>query len=188
MVSDDAKAVEVEVREWIERVVVGLGLCPFAKPVLDAGQLEVHVTLSEDVEEGMSAVLEAVRVLVESDDEAEGYLTQMVVTPNLFADFEEYLEILEELEDVLAELGADHLVQIASFHPLYQFEDVPSSDRANFTNRSPYPIFHLLRQEDVEEALDGWREPMQIPERNIALLRQMDADQWEAVFGEPGKE
>ncbi len=81
------------------------------------------------------------------------------------------------------EVGADHLVQIATFHPNYVFEGVSQNARSNHTNRSPYPIFHLLRQEDVEEALENWREPMRIPERNIHLLEKMSDEAFQEHFG-----
>ena len=111
------------------------------------------------------------------------YCFEKLSTKNI----EHYLEILAELEGVLEEAGADHLIQIASFHPKYVFEDVFPDDRANYTNRSPYPIFHLLRQEDVEEALDSWREPMRIPERNIKLLREMSDSVWDETFDQKGE-
>ena len=177
----NSEEIERILRDWIDDIVVKLGLCPFAAPVLQEEGLRIQVTTTRDEEEAMSLVLAEVSALVESGDE---HLTSMIVTPNLFENFGAYLDIVEELEAVLEEVGADHLVQIASFHPRYCFEGVPRDDRANFTNRTPFPVFHLLRQEDVEEALDGWREPLKIPERNIKVLREMSQEQWNELFGD----
>lgn len=184
--SEVSEQVESTVREWVDQVVVKLGLCPFAAPVIESEGLRVVVAETTDEDDAMATVLQEVRALIEGDD--EGVATTMIVTPNQFKDFEAYLEILAELEGVLDEAGADHLIQIASFHPDYLFEDVEADDRSNYTNRSPFPIFHLLRQEDVEEALDSWREPMRIPERNIELLRNMSQENWELTFGTQEKE
>ena len=176
-----AEQVERNTLKWLNDTVIGLGLCPFAKPVLESGGVRIRVVEGLDEEEAMAVVMEEMRALVESSPEDS--ITSMVVTPHICGEFEAYLALVEELEDVLVEVGADHLVQIATFHPNYAFEGVPQNARSNHTNRSPYPIFHLLRQEDVEEALEGWREPMRIPERNINLLEKMTEEAFQAHFG-----
>ena len=128
--STKQEEIERQTLAWLEKSVIGLGLCPFAKPALQSGAIRIRVVEGADEEVAMAAVLEEAQRLVESSPEES--ITSMVVTPGVGKHFETYLALVEELEDVLEEVGADHLVQIATFHPHYQFEGVSKEARSNF--------------------------------------------------------
>jgi hypothetical protein len=170
----EEQAVRDAVEEWMDKIVVGLGLCPFAAPVIADKTLRIRVVMEADDELALSAVLEESSRLLESEEDEVS--TILIVTPNHYGNFEDYLDAVAELEGVLEEAEADALIQIATFHPHYRFEDVEADDPSNLTNCSPFPLFHLLRQEAVEDALDGWTEPMRIPEKNIRMLREMSPE------------
>lgn len=167
-----AATVEAAVRRWVERVVVGEGLCPFARPVLKS--MRVAVSDATDLEQlfiDLSAELQ--RLL----DTPAGVLpTTILALPRVLGDFEDYLDALDVAVTLLADAGLDGEIQIASFHPDYRFADAPADDPANATNRSPVPLFHLLREEDVAHAVDGHPDPDAIPERNQAHFRRLGVE------------
>lgn len=164
--------VEAITRRWIERVVVGLSLCPFARPVLP--RLRVAVTDADDLEALLGALVDELQRLVDTDPEA--LPTTVLVVPDGLADFDAYLDALALVEAALADTGLDGEIQVASFHPRYRFDGVPPDDPANYSNRSPYPMFHLLREADVSRAVDTHPDPEGIPTRNIERLRALGAD------------
>jgi uncharacterized protein len=156
-----------DVIRWVESVVIGLHLCPFARAALPAtrviavppGARALDVVLDE------AAHLDTERVTA----------TTLVVVPEGLADFEDYLDALAEIEGLLSAAGYDGILQIASFHPDYVFADAEPDDPANGTNRSPWPVFHLLREADVSAAVDRHPDPAGIPARNQELLRRRAA-------------
>lgn len=159
------------VRRWLERVVIGEGLCPFARPVAD--RLRITVSTATELDgliEDLAAELQ--RLL---DSPAGALPTTILAIPHMLADFEDYLDALEVAEAVLADAGLEGEIQIASFHPDYRFADAPPDDPAHSTNRSPVPLFHLLREEDVEQALATHPDPEAIPARNQAHFRALGA-------------
>ena len=157
---------------WVRAFVVGLDLCPFARGPLDAGRVRVVVTEGADLEGVLTDLwLELDRLVAAPPEEVE---TTLLVIPNALADFDDYLDGLRIAEDILTRRGYDGVLQIASFHPRYEFEGAGAADPANDTNRSPYPMFHLLREKSVSRAVDGHADVDAIPERNAALLRSMD--------------
>ncbi len=161
-------------RRWIEQFVVALNLCPFAAPVVRANQIRIAVCDREVERELAAAVLDELDRLQRA---AENELpTSVLVFARALTDFEDYLDFLALAEALLRKSGLDGVVQIASFHPYYQFHGTSIDDVANFTNRSPYPMLHFIREAAVSRALQHYPAPEQIPQRNIAQLQTLGND------------
>ena len=174
MNADTAPDVVAETRAWIEKFVIGLGLCPFPAAPFNAGRVGVSVCDQDDTDGVYQAFLTALFELFTSDpSELE---TSLLVVPQGLASFDDYLDMLEMLQLAVREAGAEGMVQVASFHPDYRFADAAADDPANFTNRSPYPMFHLIREDGLAAALESVADPDAIPARNIARLRGLGGD------------
>ena len=157
-------------RHWLEKIVIGLNLCPFAeRPYLDqrVGYVDCNGNSVDDVYREFIALMERLLLPPQLVDTA-----LLIVTKGL-EDFGGYLDTLALLEDSIDKAGLADLIQVASFHPDYCFDGVAPDDPANFSNRSPYPMFHLIRQDLLEEVLSRYLDPEQIPERNVARLREL---------------
>jgi hypothetical protein len=186
---DEATAVGQHTRRWIERFVVGLNLCPFAAPLFREGgirgggeQLRIAVcaqTRPRAMAEAVLAELELLRATP-----AEALVTSVLVFSQALRDFDDYLDFLALAEELLYECGLEGSVQIASFHPDYQFEGAEPQDVANFTNRAPYPMLHFLREDAVSHALERYPAPEQIPLRNIDRLQAMGIESVRALLRE----
>lgn len=158
-------------RCWVEQVVVGLNLCPFAAVPVKAGRIRYALCEATDPEAIYLALLQEMETLIGlSETVAESAL---LVTPYGLADFEAYLDLFQIAEAAIPEAGLEGILQLASFHPDYCFSGAEPDDPANYTNRSPYPMFHLIREAPLARALERYPDPEGIPERNIALLRRM---------------
>ena len=158
-------------RRWLEDMVVGEGLCPFAAAPLKAGRVRMicsEATDPEDIYQDFLAELETFLSLDPQQDE-----TGLFVLAHGLADFDDYLDMLAVIEQAIDEAGLAGTIQIASFHPDYVFEGCNADDPANYTNRSPYPIFHLIREAGLAAALESYPNPEAIPERNIARMREL---------------
>lgn len=158
-------------RRWIEQFVVGLNLCPFAAPVLRGQQLRIALCSDGDAADLITAVhaeLERLQNTPESE-----LATSVLVFSRALADFNDYLDFLTLAEQLSWQMGLEGIVQIASFHPHYQFAGSAVDDVANFTNRSPYPMLHFIREQAVSRALDRYPSAEQIPQRNIEKLQTM---------------
>lgn len=167
-------------REWIERAVIGLNLCPFARAVHEAGA--IRCTVSEaTTPDGLLQDLEAELGLLEGE-RAGSIETTLLIHPHVLTEFLEYNDFLERADRTLKRLGLEGVIQIASFHPGYQFADAAPEDISNFTNRSPYPMLHLLREDRVEAALTDFPDPGQIYRRNVETLRRLGREGWSALF------
>lgn len=158
------------VRQWVEGFVIGLDLCPFAAPVARRGAIRYAVVESGEVGAIAEAFGDALGDLLAADP-AE-LATTLLVAPAL-VDFEDYLDVFDFLEVVLADSDLEGVVQIASFHPDYRFADADPDDVGNATNRPPFPVFHLLREDDVSRAVDAHPDVEGIPEVNLARLRAL---------------
>jgi hypothetical protein len=165
---------------WLERAVIGLGLCPFARAVHVKGQIRYVVSKAEGPDALLAELRRELRAL--SDADPLVIETTLLIAPHALADFLDYNDCVRRAEQSLKELGLTGTLQIASFHPNYQFGDVDSSDVANCTNRSPYPILHLLREASVTRAVESFAGAAQIFEKNIATLRALGHDGWERVL------
>lgn len=166
------ETIQREVHQWMTVMVIGENLCPFAAEPFDAGRVRVAVCEARDDEAIFRAFLDELQCLLESDPQQ--LETTLLVCPAGLGDFAHYLDMLATLEATLYEdLMLDGVVQIASFHPDYRFADAEPNDPANYSNRSPYPLFHLLREDSVSGVLCQVERPERIPERNQRHLRQL---------------
>ena len=160
-------------RAWVETFVVAQDVCPFAGRELARDTLRYAETAADDWETALLALVEECRRL----DEDPGIETTLLVLTRGVEDFDDYLDLLAIAEALLAERGYEGVYQLASFHPDYCFEDAAADDPGNFTNRSPWPMFHLLREAGLERALAHYPDdPAQIPERNIAAMHRLGHD------------
>ncbi|HEU4991515.1 MAG TPA: DUF1415 domain-containing protein [Luteimonas sp.] len=167
-------------RLWLERAVIGLNLCPFAKAVHAKDQVRWVLAEAETPEallETLAAELLALRDA--SPDEVD---TTLIVHPRVLGDFLDYNDFLEAADGLVAELGLEGVLQVASFHPQYQFAGTHPDDIENFTNRSPYPTLHLLREDSVSRAVEAFPDPDAIVDRNIETLRRLGPAGWCALF------
>jgi uncharacterized protein len=168
----ESDGVIARTRRWLSDVVIGLGLCPFAAAPYRAERIRYRVVEEADADAVYRGFLLALQELV--DDGGRRWDTGLVITPTALADFDDYLDMLAVLEDALVDAGLEGEFQVASFHPHYRFEGAAADDPANATNRSPYPLFHLIREAQLAEVLAGFPDPDAIPVRNMARLRAMD--------------
>jgi hypothetical protein len=157
-----------QTKRWIVDVVIGCDLCPFAANVVKQRTIFYKVETSTDRHKCLdSFVQEMVRL-----DNNETIETSLLIFPNTFEKFDDYLDLLSRAEKLVKEKGNEGIYQVASFHPLYLFTGSDENDAANYTNRSIYPMLHLLREESIDKALRHYKSPENIPERNINFTRK----------------
>ena len=167
--SDNRSSAIETTKAWVDRFVVALNLCPFAKHPLDQGKVRFVEYTGKDLAQLSQTLL----VEMEQLDRSEATETTLLVVPEMLHDFEEYLDYLAGVEMLMDELGYTGTYQIAGFHPDYVFEGVAPFDPANHTNRSPHPMLHIIREASVAWAIETHPDIDSIPERNIELLREM---------------
>lgn len=170
-------------RCWLERAVIGLNLCPFAKAVHLKRQIR-WVESGATNAPGLLADLVAELQHLANADPAE-VDTTLLIHPRALADFLDYNDFLDLADAAVDELGLDGVIQVASFHPDYRFADADADDPANFSNRSPHPMLHLLREASLERAIDAFPDAASIYERNIETLRRLGPAGWRALMLEP---
>jgi hypothetical protein len=163
--------------------VIGLDLCPFARAVHSRGQIRWVVSGAATPEELLADLLGELRTLADADPAAID--TTLLIHPAVLADFLDYNDFLAVADAALADLGLAGTLQIASFHPRYQFAGTAPDDVENCTNRSPYPILHLLREASVERAVAAFPDAAAIYEKNIATLRRLGVEGWRRLGVEP---
>ena len=178
----DKDAVTAAVRRWVETVVVELNLCPFAGRELRRERIRFAVSPATTLAE----LLANLRTELERLDTEPDIETTLLIHPRVLQDFEDYNEFLESADELLDTLGMVGTYQIASFHPHYRFAGTAAADVENYTNRSPYPMLHLLREASLERAIASYADTEQIPLRNIALMKRLGAERlkqlWQACF------
>ena len=164
------------IQKWLERAVIGLNLCPFAKAVHAKGQVRYVVShaqtedaLLDDLETELKFLTEAV---------PEDVDTTLLITPDVLTDFADYALFLDLVEVVLRSYGLTGILQVASFHPNYVFADAEADDIANYTNRAPYPILHLLREASLARSTAACPDAAEIYERNIETMNKLGIDGW----------
>jgi len=158
-------------KAWIEKDVIGLNLCPFAKPVHEAGQIRYVVTGAASIEMLLDKLSEELILLQETDPATTD--TTLLIHPRVLADFYDYNDFLNVVDAAIQKLGLYGKIQVASFHPQYRFADTEPDDPTNRTNRSPYPTLHLLRESSIDKALETYPDPDEIPARNIETMRRL---------------
>ncbi len=165
---------------WLERAVIGLNLCPFAKAVYSKGRVRYVLSQAIDDAELMVELTQALAHLAQTS--AELVDTTLIVIPHLFADFSDFNDFLGEAEDELWVQGYEGEFQLASFHPQYQFADTQADDPQNNSNRSPYPTLHILREASVDAAVAAFPDAAVIYEANIATLKQLGQAGYDALL------
>lgn len=165
-------------QQWIETIVVGLNFCPFAKRELRKNAVRFILNESTDIQETLQQLI-AECAFLDANPESE---TTLLILPNGFEDFLHYLDLTELAEDLLAEQGYEGVYQVASFHPEYCFADADSEDAANYTNRSPYPMLHLLREASLDLAIDNFPGIDSIPNTNMQKARSLGAEFFQTML------
>jgi hypothetical protein len=168
-----------ETRAWVDRAVIGLNLCPFAKAPQVKGQLRYVVSHAHDAEALLADLITELQTLAQIDPEQ--IETTLLVHPGVLADFLDFNDFLDLADAALEELGLDGVIQIASFHPHYQFAGTAPDDVDNATNRSPHPTLHLIREASLDRAVAAIPDASSIFDANIATLRQLGAEGWRAL-------
>ncbi len=165
---------------WLSEVVIGLNLCPFANAVHIKNQIRMIVLHAKNIDVAADALSDELIFLDQTD--ASKIETTLLILPTLFDDFEGFNDFLAVADDVLATDGYEGVFQVASFHPHYQFADADHDDVSNFTNRAPFAILHILREDSVTRAVDAYPDIDSIYARNIETMRALSAEKLRALF------
>lgn len=165
----DNATVIAQTRKWLSTVVIELGLCPFARREFESDRIHYAVIREADLERQLEQLILHCAAL-DKDDSIE---TSLLIFPKALSDYQDYLDILSLATDLLDAQGYSGIYQLASFHPAYCFAKVKADDASHYTNRSPYPMLHILREGSLEAALKSYPNPENIPERNIELTRKI---------------
>ncbi len=171
-------------RHWLARAVIGLNLCPFAKSVYVKEQVRYAISESTTLEDALAELETELRALDAADPQQVD--TTLLIFPHAFADFVDYNDALFFADRLVRQLKLDGVLQIASFHPQYRFEGSEAEDIENYTNRAPYPILHLLREDSIARAVDAFPDASAIYERNQETLRRLGHDGWREWMRRPG--
>ena len=167
-------------KAWLEKAVIGLNLCPFAKSVHVKDQIRYVVSEAATPQDLLEELVQELQLLAEIDiNEVE---TTLLIHPQVLQDFDDYNAFLDIAEEALTQLELDGVLQVASFHPDYQFDGTEPDDISNYTNRSPYPTLHLIREESIDRAVEAYPEAETIYERNIEVLQRMGHEGWKKLF------
>lgn len=170
-----------ETRKWLEQIVIGLNLCPFAKAVYVKEQVRFVLSDATTPEALVEELAEELILL--RDTPAEQIDTTLIVHPDVLTDFLDYNDFLDNADAAIEALDLQGILQVASFHPQYQFAGVAPDDVSNYTNRAPYPTLHLLREDSVERAVAAFPDPDVIVERNIETLDKLGIEGWTRLLG-----
>jgi hypothetical protein len=166
-------------QRWLQRVVIGLNLCPFARAVHATNQIRYIVSSADSPDLLLADLSSALRELQASDSDRID--TVLLIHPYALLDFFDYNQFLEQTDTALDELDLQGEIQIASFHPHYQFTGTAPDDIENCTNRSPFPMLHLLRERSIASAVAAYPDTAQIYERNIETLRELGHAGWQSL-------
>jgi hypothetical protein len=170
--------IKAATQTWLKSFIIEYSICPFAKRELDRGSIYFSVCHDTEIEQCLlHLMLECDRLDTETSIE-----TTLLIFPDAFAEFDDYLDFVEIAESLLSEQGYDGTYQLASFHPNYCFQGSDLDDAANYTNRSPYPMLHLLRETSIEQAVASHPDPESIPQHNIELTRKLGLAKLQALL------
>jgi len=170
--------IKAATQAWLESIIIEYSICPFAKRELDRGSIYFSVNRDTTIEQCLQhLMLECDRLDTDPDIE-----TTLLIYADAFAEFDDYLDFLEIADSLLIDQGYEGVYQLASFHPNYSFQGSTPNDAANYTNRSPYPMLHLLRESSIERAVAGYPDPENIPLRNIELTRKLGLAKMQALL------
>lgn len=176
--SQERTAIE-DTQKWLMQAVVGLNLCPFAKAVVVKDMVRYRVCASTEPADLLAMLRQELQHLAEADPEQLD--TTLLIAPNALPDFLDFNDFLAECDEVLMDLELDGVLQVADFHPRYQFGGTQVADIENYTNRTPYPTLHLLREASIDKAVQAYPDASLIFERNIEVLNKLGLAGWEAL-------
>lgn len=165
-----------DTQAWVEKAVIGLNLCPFAKAVQVQGKVRYVVSQAATVEDLLYQLAAELNHL--HDTPADETDTTLLIHPQVLTDFLDYNDFLEAADALVADIGLEGELQVASFHPQYQFEGTEPDDITNFTNRSPYPTLHLLREDSIDRAVAAFPKPESIFDTNMETLEKLGIEGW----------
>lgn len=173
-------------RQWMERAVIGLNLCPFARAPSVAGRVRFRVSRARDTEALVEELRDELQGLQAADPtECE---TSLLIVPHLLGDFLDFNDFLDRADAAIDALGLRGELQVASFHPDYQFAGTQADDVENNSNRSPYPTLHLLRESSIERAVEAMPDSADIYRRNMVTLRKLGHAGWASLWRDPGED
>jgi len=167
-----------QTKNWLEQVVIGLNFCPFARSVFE--QEKIHYQLCEV--DSLEPCLQALMWEVERLDKHSEITTSLLIFTEALRDFDDFLDAVEIANDLMEAQDCAGIYQLASFHPDYCFAGSDATDPANYTNRSPYPMLHLIREQSIEQALAHYKDPETIPENNVQLARKMGLEKMQSLL------
>ena len=179
MTTPDSATVTEHTRQWLEKAVIGLNLCPFAKAPHVKNLVRISVSQARHLDGFLEDLDRELQLL--GDTPADELETTLLVHPTLFPDFDTFNQMLDIADAAVVDNGLEGIVQIAPFHPDFQFEGTNSDDIGNYTNRSPYPSLHLIREDSIAKAAQAFPDASAIFERNIALLEKMGHEGWDKL-------
>ncbi|MDU0354396.1 DUF1415 domain-containing protein [Paraglaciecola aquimarina] len=177
LVTNDQHIID-SVKDWIDNVVIGLNFCPFAKKEMQQETVSYLVSHNLNINESLEQLIEQLCVL----DQHTEIQTSLLIFSKGFIAFEEYLELVEYASGIIEQGGYSGIYQLATFHPDYCFAGEAQDDPANYTNRSPYPILHILRESSIEQVLKRYPDPQNIPDNNIAKARAMGSEKLKSML------
>ena len=172
----DEAQVKADTQAWVEKAVIGLNLCPFAKAVQIKGQVRYVVSAATTVEELLYDLAAELNHLHDTPPEETD--TTLLIHPQVLTDFLDYNDFLDAADGLVEEIGLEGEIQVASFHPDYQFDGTERDDITNYSNRSPYPTLHLLREDSIDRAVEAFPEAEAIFETNMATLEKLGHAGW----------
>lgn len=158
-----------QTKNWVKEVVIGLDLCPFASQPFQKETIEYTVCSGDSTEQHLQQLADCFSLMDETND----IETSLLIYPDAYQKFDSYLDLLDFANQLLDDLNYTGTYQVASFHPDYLFEGSTEDDASNFSNRSPYPMLHLIREADLEKAIASYPDIEQVPEKNIKKLREI---------------
>lgn len=173
----EAYQIIAQTKSWVKDIVIGLNFCPFANKEFINETIRYVVDDSDDFEINLTAFLTELHFLDKSEFE-----TSLLIFPESYSDFQDYLDLVDTANDILIEFGYEGVYQIASFHPEYRFEHTKKEDAANYTNRSPYPMLHIIREASLEKAISSFENVDKIPENNEKLAREKGIKFFETIL------
>ncbi|MBE3916653.1 DUF1415 domain-containing protein [Vibrio parahaemolyticus] len=176
----DINAITQQVDQWLNDVVIGLNLCPFAAKPQRNKQIKIFVSKATQEEALLEDIL--LQLIELSTTEPEKLETTLVVVPNMLQDFWDYNFCIDWVEGLIKQQDWEGIFQVATFHPDYCFGGAAPEDDENLTNRSPYPIFHLIREESMEKVLKHYPDPESIPDTNIARVSALSEEERKKLF------
>ena len=185
---DDQTVIDAT-RIWLEKAVIGLNLCPFAKAVYVKNQIRYVVSHARHTDQFLEELDSELERLANTDPEEID--TTLLIHPTVFPEFSVFNDLLDLAETAPEALGLEGVLQVASFHPDFQFADTQPDDMSNYTNRSPYPTLHLIRESSIARAAESFPDPSVIFERNIEVVNELGPEGWKGLgipYPQPGQE